>query len=121
LWFFAANSTLFTNSRIDRVLESDLPQITTENERIVYCRMQADDFRFPLPPHGTALDPQISSGGYDTVEGSVRVRYIGGFGMSSAQYEEWLRERLQTGGWVTVKNGEASADLIVSFSYFGDK
>lgn len=28
---------------------------------------------------------------------------------------------LQRGGWITVQDDAASSDLIVSFSYFGDK
>jgi hypothetical protein len=37
--------------------------------------MKADDFRFPLPPESRVLPPIILSGGFDTVDGSVEVRF----------------------------------------------
>jgi hypothetical protein len=41
---------LFLNSRLERLHENGLPKIVVENDRTIYCRMKADDFRFPLPP-----------------------------------------------------------------------
>jgi len=121
LWFLAINSTLLFNTRIERIFERDLPRISIEDERIIYCRMQADDFRFPLPQYGIAIDPTLLGGGFDTIEGSVRITYQGGTGMNAQEYESWVRERSQMGGSITVEGDDASSDLIVRFSYFGDR
>ena len=115
------NFPLFADSKFGRMSEHNLPRIEIENDSTVYCRMKADDFRFPLPEGATGVDPKLSSGGFDTVEGSVRVRFTGQLGMSAGGYQEWLRERLQTGGVAHVVDDVSSSDLIVNFSYFGDK
>ena len=119
-WFVAANSTLLLNSRLDRLLEDNLPKIIVEDEGTIYCRMKADDFRFPLPSGGISVDPAITSGGFDAVEGSVEVLFSGKDHMSPQQYEKWLSDRLQIGGWVTATESP-SGGILISFSYFGDK
>jgi hypothetical protein len=120
-WVVISNFPHFADSKSDRLSEDNLPRIEIENGRTVYCRMKADDFRFPLPEGATGIDPQLSSGGFDTVKGSVRVRFTKQPGMSAERYQEWLRQRLQTGGIAHVDYDVSSSDLIVNFSYFGDK
>jgi hypothetical protein len=41
--------------------------------------------------------------------------------MSAQDYEEWLKERLQPGGWITATDHRESGGILVSFSYFGDR
>ena len=121
VWFVAVNSTLFLDSRLDRLMENGLPTITIEDEKIVYCRMKGDDFRLPLPPEGTVSESSIESGGYDTVAGSVLVTFLGGQSISPQKYEKWLKGKVQTGGWVAATTDRKSGGILVSFSYFGDK
>ena len=121
IWFVVANSTLLLNSKMDRLTEEGLPTITIEGDNTVYCRMKADDFRFPLPPGAVAVNPRIVSGSFDTVKGSLIVTFPEGRPMSPRRYEEWLKARLQTGGWVTASKNRETEGMLVTFSYFGDK
>lgn len=65
---------LFLNSRIERLGERNLPRIVVERGNVVYCRMNAGDFRFPLPS-GSLATNLVVSGGFDTVDGSVEARF----------------------------------------------
>src|SRR3954468_17171985 len=65
---------LYLNSRVERLSETGLPKIIIEKGSIIYCRMKADDFRFPLPPGSRVLN-SVVKGGFDTVDGSVEVRF----------------------------------------------
>ncbi|MEM0896613.1 MAG: hypothetical protein AAGJ79_06970 [Verrucomicrobiota bacterium] len=121
VWIVTANSTLFLKLRIDRLLENGLRRIAVEDGNFVYCRTKGDDFRLPLPSEATPLDQQISSGGFDIVEGTVRLRLDDDGGTSASDYEEWLRDRLQTGGWVTAAKQPDTPSIPISFSYFGDR
>src|SRR5690242_8515697 len=67
-------SPLFLNSKIERIHEKNLPSIRIEKTGTIYCRMKADDFRFPLPPGSRAVNPVVT-GGFDTVDGSVEARF----------------------------------------------
>lgn len=67
------------------------------------------------------MDTKLTSGGFDIVEGSVRVRFVGSPKMNADRYEEYLEQRLQIGGSVQVIEDPTTSDLVVNFSYFGDK
>ncbi len=121
IWFAAANSTLLLDSRLGRLWEDNLPKISIEEEKTVYCRMKADDFRFPLPPGATVLDLEIASGSFDSVEGHVRVRFPAKEGMSARECEYWLRERLHVGGQINVEDDRKTNNILIRFSYFGDR
>ena len=119
LWFvndFVA--PLFLNSRIERLHETGLPK-AVEKGGIIYCRMKADDFRFPLPKGSSAVLPIVISGGFDTVDGSVEVRFENSNQVTPIQYESWLSSRLQLGGSVTADS--VPGGLLIKFHYFGDK
>ena len=120
LWFaddFVA--PLFLNSRIERLGERDLPKAVVEKGGILYCRMNADDFRLPLPPGTHVNPPIIVSGGFDTVEGKVEARFDGAHQMTPMEYESWLSGRLQVGAQYTAES--IPGGLSIKFSYFGDK
>jgi hypothetical protein len=110
---------LFLNSRIERLHETGLPKALVEKEGMIYCRMKADDFRFPLPPGSRVLPPITVSGGFDTVDGSVEVRFEGSRQFTSDEYENWLSGTLQEGGWVTAES--VPGGLSIKFHYFGDR
>jgi hypothetical protein len=110
---------LFLNSRIERLGERNLPRVSVEKGAMVYCRMKADDFRFPLPPGSQATNLVINSGGFDTVHGSLEVRFGNSLPMTADAYRAWLSGKAKIGGSVAVEpipNG-----LLVKFDYFGDK
>lgn len=109
---------LFLNSRIERLGETGLPKIRIEKGNIVYCRMKADDFRFPLPPRSRAVNPVVI-GGFDTVDGSVEARFEGTNRVTAHEYESWLSGKVQVGGNVTAV--EISGGLVIEFHYFGDR
>ena len=81
--------------------------------------MQADDFRLPLPPGSSAKPPVITSGGFDCVDGTVKVKFGNSNQMTAAEYESWLSKRLQAGGSVSVTT--IPEGLSIKFHYFGDK
>lgn len=120
LWFvddFIA--PLCLNSRIERLGETGLPKASVEKGGIIYFRMKADDFRFPLPPESRVLPPIILSGGFDTVDGSVEVRFERSNPVTPIDYESWLSGRMQVGGYVTADS--VPGGLSIKFHYFGDK
>jgi hypothetical protein len=114
--FFAP---MFFDSRIERLHETGLPKATVEKGDIIYCRMKADDFRFPLPPGSHALPPIITSGCFDCVDGSVEARFDSSSQVTPSEYESWLSSRLQVGGYVTADS--VPGGLSIKFHYFGDK
>jgi hypothetical protein len=118
---FANNfiAPLFLNSRIERQHETGLPMASVEKGGIVYCRMKADDFRFPLPPGSSAVLPVIVSGGFDTVDGSVEARFEGSKQVTATEYQNWLASRLQVGAYVTSE--PVPGGLLIKFHYFGDR
>jgi len=113
--FFAP---LFLNSRIERLGETNLPKIMVENGNIVYCRMKADDFRFPLPPNSRAVNP-IVTGGFDTVDGTIQVQFDSTNRITPYEYGNWLSGRIQIGASITSET--ISNGLLIKFHYFGDK
>jgi|ERR1044071_2873702 hypothetical protein len=108
---------LVFNSRIERVGEKSLPKITIQRGSI-YCRMKADDFRFPLPP-GSRATNLVVTGGFDTVDGSVQARFDGTNRMTASDYETSLSGKVQVGGQITVQ--ELPEGLLIKFHYFGDR
>ena len=105
------------DSRMERVHEKDLPKILVEGSTI-YCRMKADDFRFPLP-RGARVTNAAVSGGFDTVDGSVEARFDGTNHMTTEEYESSLSGRVQVGGKITVQT--VPDGLLIKFQYFGDR
>ena len=118
LWFtnsFVA--PLFLNSRIERIGEKNLPKIFVRGSTI-YCRMKADDFRFPLPS-GTQAVKMVVSGGFDTVDGSVEARFDSTNAITAGEYQESLAGKVQVGGQVTAQT--VPGGLLIKFHYFGDR
>ncbi len=109
---------LFLNSRLDRLGEKDLPKILVEKGDIIYCRMKADDFRFPLPP-GTHMANPVLSGGFDTVDGTIEALIDGPTRIRSDEYETSLSNQLQAGARVSAR--PISGGLLIEFHYFGDR
>ena len=50
-----------------------LPAVSVEGGKTVYCRMQACDFRFPLPAGAQVQRADPVSGGFDTIHGIIYV------------------------------------------------
>src|SRR6266404_5399298 len=98
MWLVVEFSPLFLDSKAERIGEKNLPKIRVEKGRTIYCRMKADDFRFPLPPGSRALNPAITSGGFDTVDGSVEARFESANQVTARDYENWLAGKVQVGG-----------------------
>ena len=109
---------LFFNSRIERLGEKNLPKIKVENGNKVYCRMKADDFRFPLPV-GSLATNTVVTGGFDTVDGSVEARFVNTNQITPAEYENSLSRKVQVGGLVTAK--AIPGGMLITFHYFGDR
>ena len=109
---------LFLNSRIERIGEKNLPKILIEKGGTIYCRMKADDFRFPLPPGSRAVNPVVT-GGFDTADGSVEARFGGSNGVTAGEYENWLSGKVQVGGQITAQT--IPGGLLIKFHYFGDR
>src|SRR3954466_11717864 len=86
VWVAIKFSPLFFYSKIERLGEKNLPRIVIEKGGIVYCRMKADDFRFPLPPGSRGTNPILNSGGFDTVDGTVEARFQGSNEITPGQY-----------------------------------
>ena len=109
----------FRDSLPGREREAELPKVSIEEGGIVYCRMRADDFRFPLPLGARALRPVLESGGFDTVAGKVQVELEDANELVATGYANSLRNRLPAGGWVTAN--AVPGGLQIRFSYFGDR
>jgi len=108
---------LFLNSRIARLGEKNLPKVFVENGT-VYCRMKADDFRFPLPPGSRAANFTVT-GGFDTVDGSIEARFDGTNHVTADDYESFLLGKIQVGGRITERT--IPEGLLIEFHYFGDR
>lgn len=94
-------------------------------EGMVFCRMDWDDFHFPLPSGAKGATVSIKNLGRDTINGSVFVSEL-----DTASYESVLArhgfhikpgssmatDARQPGGWVWSKGGGR-----IDFSYFGDR
>jgi hypothetical protein len=89
-----------------------------EHGNTIYCRMKADDFRFPLPPLSRATNLVIT-GGFDTVDGSVEARFESTNQVTASEYERSLSGHMQTGGQITAE--AIPGGLSIKFHYFGDK
>ena len=111
-------SPLFLNSKIERIQEKNLPSIRIEKAGTIYCRMKADDFRFPLPPGSRAVNPVVT-GGFDTVGGSVEARLGNANQFTASEYENWLSGKVPVGGRVTAQT--IPGGLLIKFHYFGDR
>lgn len=109
---------LFLNSRIERLGERNLPRIVVERDNVVYCRMNADDFRFPLPSGSRATNLVVSVG-FDTVDGSIEARFDKPGGMRAGEYQSFLAGKVPEGGQVTVQT--IAGGLLIKFHYFGDR
>jgi hypothetical protein len=118
-WFFdhTIAPRLF-NSRIERLHETGLPKAFVERRGIGF-RMKADDFHLPLPPGLHAMPPVITSGGFDTVDGTVEARFDGTNHVRPDEFEHWVSGRLQTGASVTAE--PVPGGLLIKFHYFGDR
>jgi hypothetical protein len=118
VWLVFELAPLFLNSKIERLGEKNLPKILVEKGNIIHCRMKADDFRFPLPPGSRAFNPIVTSGGFDTIEGSLEARFESSNHITSSEYLRLLG-KLQAGGDVspmTIPEG-----FRIRFRYFGDR
>ena len=111
-------SPRFLNSKIERIHEKNLPRILVEKGTTIYCRMKADDFRFPLPP-GSRAAHWVVTGGFDTVDGGVEARFENANQVTAIEYEHWLLGKVQVGGQVTAQTFPGG--LTIKFHYFGDK
>lgn len=109
---------LWFDARIDRLKEQNLPQIMIERGGIVFCRMKADDFRFPLPP-GTRATNLVVTGGFDSVDGSVEARFDSTNQITAYEYETSLLGKIQPGGQVQAQSNPGG--LLITFHYFGDR
>lgn len=109
---------LMFHSRIERLGETNLPSIRVESGGIIYCRMKADDFSFPLPPASHAKNLAVT-GSFNTVDGSLEARFDGTNQLTADEYQESLIGRLSPGGYITADH--IPGGLLIKFHYFGDK
>jgi hypothetical protein len=111
---------LIWNSRIERIHETGLPKATVEKEGVIYCRMKADDFSFPIPPGTTVAGPIIISGIFDSVDGPLEVSYgATNQGMTADAYKSWVSKQVEEGGYIEAES--ISNGLKIHFHYFGDR
>ena len=108
----------------------DLPTVSVERGRVVYCRMRYCDFRFPLPDGSRVVRTNVAGGGFDTIRGSVDIAGSEGSKIDMDAYARLLRKAgfrvnfdsgshalnvsTSNGGFVEVDSGR------IRFSYFGD-
>lgn len=109
---------LFLNSRIERLGETKLPKIQVQSGNIIYCRMKADDFYFPLPTASLATN-LVVVGSFDTVDGSVEARFDGGNFVTPREYERFISGKVQVGGQISAESNPGG--LLIKFHYFGDR
>jgi len=67
-----------------------LPIVSVEGD-IVYCRMSACDFRFPLPNNVRIVRTNIDEGGLDTINGAIFVVGPDGGPVNMRAYAEQLQ------------------------------
>ena len=108
---------LFLNSRIERLGEKNLPRILVQ-EGNLYCRMKADDFRFPLPV-GARVSNAVVSGGFDTVHGSIEAHFDGADHVTASDYVSSVSRSLRVGGQVSAET--IPSGFVIKFNYFGDR
>jgi len=109
---------LMFHSRLERLGETNLPSIRVESGGIIYCRMKADDFSFPLPPASHATNLAVT-GGFDTVDGSVAALFDGTNQLTADQYQDSLIGRLSPDARITA--GHIPGGLLIKFHYMGGK
>jgi len=68
-----------------------LPSISVERDRMVYCRMQYCDFRFPLPDDTRIARTAPVTGGDDSVKGAFFITNKNGGPVDLEAYAELLR------------------------------
>ena len=117
-WLDNSLAPLFLNSRIERLGETNLPKIMVQHGDTIYCRMKADDFRFPLPSLSRATN-LVVTGGFDIVDGSVEALFESTNQVTPLEYERSLSGHLQTGG--QIRAAAIQGGLLIKFHYFGDK
>jgi len=69
-----------------------LPSVSVESGRLVYCRMQYCDFRFPLPDGAQVVQTDSVSGGFDTIKGAIFVTARNGGPVDLQAYAGLLRK-----------------------------
>ena len=109
---------LMFHSRIERLGETNLPSVRIESGGIIYCRMKADDFSFPLPPASHATNLTVT-GSFNTVDGSLEARFNGPDQLTADEYQESLIGRLSPGGYITADH--IPGGLLIKFHYMGGK
>src|SRR4051812_39883834 len=102
-WVAELLSVILFHSRIERLGEND-PKIALERSGTIYCRMKADDFRFPLPSGSQVLAMEVTTGGFDWAEGSVQLRFENSNHITPASYDKWLSKELQAGAKITTES-----------------
>lgn len=113
-----------------------LPATVIESGHTVYCRMRVCDFRFPLPPDCVVEHVGTVQGGFDTIDGSVRISATDRASLDMRAYAELLQRhgfRAEAPGttWLFASSTnplggsiEASLDTpttaTIRYGYFGD-
>jgi hypothetical protein len=110
---------LVFNSRVERIHEVGLPKVCVENGTTVYCRMKAEDLRFPLPSGSVGTNGKIINGGFDTVEGTIEARFSSTNHITEAGYQRLLTGNVQEGAQIDLEN--IPQGFLIKFSYFGDR
>src|SRR5436190_9246455 len=85
---------LFLNSRIERLGEKDLPKVLIQGSTI-YCRMKADDFRFPLPPGSRGTNAIVTGGIFDTIDGTVEAQFDSTNMATASEYLAFLAGKVE--------------------------
>lgn len=69
-----------------------LPAVSVEGD-MVYCRMYACDFHFPLPDNVRVVRTNIDEGGFDTINGAIYVVGPDGGPVDMRTYAERLQKK----------------------------
>jgi hypothetical protein len=70
----------------------NLPSVTVESGRTVYCRMRYCDFRFPLPHGASVARTDSVAGGFDTIKGAIYITNLNGGSVDLQAYADLLRQ-----------------------------
>ncbi len=117
-------------------MHESLPTAVIEDGHTVYCRMRYCDFRFPLPPECVVEHIGTVQGGFDTIDGSLRISASSGASLDMRAYAQLLQQRgfqveapdafslfagstRPLGGSIEVSLDTATTATI-RFGYFGD-
>ncbi|HEV7403524.1 MAG TPA: hypothetical protein VGO11_11375 [Chthoniobacteraceae bacterium] len=119
IWYLWPRIFFMRDSLPGREHEDGLPKVTIENGSVVYCRMRADDFRFPLPRGSRARPPVLESGSFDQVKGRIEVELNDANERVAMLYTESMRKSVPRGGYVFAS--PIPGGLQISFQYFGDR